>query len=209
MPCLYTPGCCSQQHHAGVGLNSKALATAQKWPGELTATVKLPPKHSMGSCVFSMSCSTSNGHPNISCIPYKCITHQTKVTCRYLLMPYYQKAFFGSLKKSPSEFAGVMAPASCRHAYTRARSDFKGHFPCSGQFTLQDLHLSGLAVYLLKGNTAENSGWNFPTPKFTTNAGFASLSKIAPSHSKQQTQPYDHTLGLNTAPPSHFETLVP
>lgn len=129
LPCLYMPGCCSQQHHAGVGLSSKALAAAQKWPGELTATVKLPPKHSMGSYVFSMSCSTSNGHPNVSCIPYKWITHQAKVTSRYLLMPYYQKAFFGSLKKSPSEFAEVMAPASCRHAYTQSQIRPQRTFP--------------------------------------------------------------------------------
>lgn len=159
----------------------------------------------MVSCLFSMCCSTSNSHPKVSCISYRCITHETKVTDRDLLMPYHEKAFFGSLK-SPSEFAEVMAPASHRHMYTQ-KSDLKGGLPCSGQFTLHDLHLSGLAVNLLKGNTAENSDWKFPTPKFTINVGFVSLSKIAPSHSKQQTQLYDHPLGLNTAPLSHFETF--
>lgn len=67
---------------------------------------------------FSTSCSTSNIHPQVSCVSCRCITHETEVTKRDLLMPYHQKAFFGSLKQSPRELAEVMVPASCRHAYT-------------------------------------------------------------------------------------------
>lgn len=105
------------------------------------------------------------------------------------------EGIFGSLEKSPSEFAEVMASVSCRHVYTQCYIRPQS-FSCSGPFTLQDLHLSGIVVHLLKGNTTENSGWNFPTPKLTINFGFVSLSKIAPSHSEQQTQLYDPPYAL-------------
>lgn len=88
------------------------------------------------------------------------------------------------------------------------RSDLKVSCSCSGQFTLQDLHLSGIVVHLLKGNTTENSGWKFSTPKLTINFGLAALSKIASSHSEQQTQLYDHPLRLSTAPLFHIETFA-
>lgn len=80
------------------------------------------------------------------------------------------------------------------------RPDLKEGFSCSGQVTLQDPHLSGLTVNLLKSNTAENPGWMFPTPKFTVNVGFVFLSKIAPSRGEQQTQPYDQPLHSTALP---------
>lgn len=44
---------------------------------------------------------TSTDHSKVSCISYRWTAHETKVTNKDLLMPYHQKAFFGSLKRSP------------------------------------------------------------------------------------------------------------
>lgn len=40
------------QHHAGVGLSSKALAATQKWPGGLPATVEDATKTQHGQLCF-------------------------------------------------------------------------------------------------------------------------------------------------------------